>query len=78
MKFTDLSFTELRSICINEAHRIHDRTNIDLIIFVERAGLPLALYMNEVFNCRTLGIRATRKADTLKSIFFKWGGGCFL
>ena len=75
MKFTDLSFTELRSICINEAQRILSKTNIDLIVFVERAGLPLALYMQEVLGCKILGIHAERKADVLKSIFFKWGVG---
>lgn len=74
MKYINFSFADLRKACINEAKKINDRTNIDLIIFVERAGLPIALYMNEVFRCKTMGIRAERKAGKLKSIFFKMGG----
>lgn len=61
MKYTDLSLKELRKISIDEAIKIRNDYPVDLIIYVAKAGFPIAIYMNEVFRAELLGINAQRK-----------------
>ena len=67
MNYTELSLKELREISLAEATKIQKDYPVDLIIYVARAGLPIALYMNEVFAAQLLGIGAQRKGNALKS-----------
>ena len=67
MKYTELSLRELREISIAEAKKIKEQYPVDLIVYVAKAGFPIALYMNEVFNVKLLGIGAQRKGNSLKS-----------
>ena len=67
MNYTELSLEELRKISINAAEKIAEKEKIDLIIYVAKAGFPIALYMNEVFQVQLLGIRAQRKGNTIKN-----------
>lgn len=67
MKYTELSLRELREISIAEAKKIKEQYPVDLIVYVAKAGFPIALYMNEVFNVKLLGIGAQRKGNFLKS-----------
>ncbi|MBR1930271.1 MAG: phosphoribosyltransferase [Lachnospiraceae bacterium] len=68
MKSIELSLEELRKISIKAACEITNDNSIDLIIYVARAGYPIALYMNEVMKCKMLGIGATRKGNKLKAL----------
>ena len=74
MKYTRFSFAELERICTKEAKRISSETNIDLIVFVAKAGLPIALYMSRILGCKILPIYAERKTGLMKKLFFKLGG----
>lgn len=67
MKYTELSLKELREVSIAEAKKIMHEYPVDLLIYVAKAGLPIALYMNEVFMADLLGIGAQRKGNSLKS-----------
>lgn len=67
MNYTELSLKELRKISFAEATKIKKEYPVDLIIYVARAGLPIAVYMNEVFATKMLGIDAHRKGNALKS-----------
>lgn len=77
MKYTTLSFAELEKLCTREARRIKAEEKIDLIIFVAKAGLPIALYMSRIFDCRIMPIYAERKGgwlNIIKKCFFMLGG----
>lgn len=67
MKYTELSLKELREISIAEAKKIKEQYPVDLIVYVAKAGFPIAFYMNEEFNVKLLGIGAQRKGNSLKS-----------
>lgn len=67
MKYTELSLKKLKEISITEATTINKNFPVDLIIYVARAGFPIALYMNEIFNVQLLGIGAQRKGNSFKS-----------
>ena len=67
MNCVELSLQELREISIDAAKKIAKEVNIDLIVYVARAGLPIAIYMNEIFQIDLLGISAQRKGNKLKS-----------
>lgn len=67
MNYIELSLKELRKISLAEATKIKEEYPVDLIIYVARAGLPIAMYMNEVFAVELLGIGAHRKGNALKS-----------
>lgn len=67
MKYIDVSLKKLRKISLEEAQIIKNQENVDLLIYVARAGLPIAVYMNEVFKKPLLGIGAQRKGNGLKS-----------
>lgn len=68
MNYTELSFKELRTVSIEAANKIKKNEDIDLIIYVAKAGLPIAVYMNEVFGVSLLGVGAQRKGNKVKSI----------
>lgn len=68
MNYTELSLETLRKVSIEAAKRIRKEHDIDLIVYVARAGLPIALYMNEVFDVQLLGIETQRKGNRLKTI----------
>ena len=74
MRYTRFSFAELEKISTREAKRINSITNIDLIVFVAKAGLPIALYMSKIFNCKVIPVYAERKMGIIKRLFFKCGG----
>ena len=61
MKYTELSLKNLKEISMAEATVIGRDFPVNLIIYVARAGLPIALYMNEIFDAKLLGIGAQRK-----------------
>lgn len=67
MKFLELSLEQLREISIEAAEEISKKVNIDLVIYIAKAGFPIAYYMNEVFKVPMLGIAAQRKGNKLKS-----------
>lgn len=67
MNYTELSLESLREVSINAAKNIKEEVTIDLIIYVARAGLPIAIYMNEIFQAEILGIGAQRKGNKVKS-----------
>jgi len=67
MKYTELSLKNLKEISMAEATVIGRDFPVNLIIYVARAGLPIALYMNEIFDAKLLGIGAQRKGNALKS-----------
>ena len=77
MKFTRFSFRKLEEICVSEAKRINATTNINLIIFIAKGGLPIAVFMSRIFKCRILPIYAARKTSIMKKLFFKIGGKFF-
>ena len=66
MNYTELSLENLRKASIEAAKKITEDNKIDLLIYVARAGLPIAVYMNEILNVQLLGIGAQRKGNTLK------------
>ena len=68
MNYTEISLEKLRKISIKEAHKISKEQKIDLLIYVAKAGFPIAKYMNEVFEVPLLGIGAQRKGNKLKQI----------
>ena len=68
MKYIELSLKNLREESIKMANQIRLSNQIDLIVYVARAGLPIAVYMNEVFQVPLLGIGAQRKGNGLKSV----------
>lgn len=68
MNYTELSLEKLKRISIEAAKRIRKGYDIDLIIYVAKAGFPIALYMKEVFDVQLLGIAAQRKGNRLKAI----------
>ncbi len=68
MKYIELSLKKLREVSVDAAKVIKKDVNIDLIIYVARAGLPIAVYMNEVIDVSLLGIGAQRKGNKLKSV----------
>jgi len=59
---------ELRNISIKEANTIKNDKKIDLIVYVAKAGFPIAFYMNEIFDVPMLGIAAQRKGNKLKQL----------
>lgn len=67
MKYAELSLEKLREVCKQAAKDIKEKQEVDLLIYVARAGLPIAVYMNEIFNVKLLGIGAQRKGNSLKS-----------
>lgn len=67
MRYTELSLKELRNLSIAEATKINNDFKVDLVVYVARAGLPIALYMNEIFKVDLLGIGAQRKGNSLKA-----------
>lgn len=67
MNYTELSLKELRKISLIEAKKIAEEYPTDLIVYVARAGLLIAFYMNEFFGVDLLGIGAQRKGNSLKS-----------
>lgn len=68
MNYTELSLEKLREISVSEAQRIKNEYEIDLIIYVAKAGFPIAFFMNEIFNSTLLGINAQRKGNKIKKI----------
>ena len=68
MNYVELSSKNLKDMSIKEANKIKSENNINLIVFVARAGLPVALYMNEVFDVKILGVGAQRKGNGIKEI----------
>ena len=60
MNCTELSLENLKRVCIEAAKRIDSDRKIDLVIYVAKAGFPIAVYMNEVFETQILGIDAQR------------------
>lgn len=68
----ELSMEQLKDISIRTAKEIAARKNINLIIYIARAGFPIAYYMNEVFQCRILGIKATRSGSKIKAAAGKY------
>lgn len=68
MNYIEISLEKLRKISIKEANKISKEQKIDLIIYVAKAGFPIATYMNEVFEVPLLGIGAQRKGNKLKQI----------
>ena len=70
-KIITLSMEELKDISICAAKEIAERKPVDLVVYIARAGFPLAYYMNAVFQCRLLGVKAVRKGNRVKSIVGK-------
>ncbi|MBQ7925567.1 MAG: phosphoribosyltransferase [Lachnospiraceae bacterium] len=68
MECIELSLEELKDTSIEVAKKIILEKKIDLIIYIAKAGFPIAMYMNEVFHCELLGIVAKRKGNRLKEI----------
>lgn len=71
MKYIDLSMENLKNISVCAAKEIAEKNRIDLVVYIAQAGFPVAFYMNTVFQCRLLGIKAVRKGDRMKSILGK-------
>lgn len=68
MNCTELSLENLKRVCIEAAKRIDSDRKIDLVIYVAKAGFPIAVYMNEVFETQILGIDAQRNGNWLKQM----------
>lgn len=68
MNYTELSLNRLREVSIEAAWKIKQIENIDLIVYVAKAGFPIAIYMNEVLQCGIIGIDAKRKGNGIKSV----------
>lgn len=66
MNYTELSLEKLKEVSIEAANKIASERKIDLIIYIAKAGFPIAFYMNEVFQCQLLGIGAQRKGNKMK------------
>ena len=67
MKYAELSLEKLRETSISMANTIKSKHEVDLIVFVAKAGFAIAYYMNEVFNVPLLGVEAHRKGNGLKA-----------
>lgn len=63
-----MSLEDLKNVSIQAAKKIKTEHDIDLIVYVAKAGFPIALYMNNVFCVPLLGISAQRKGNRLKTI----------
>lgn len=72
MNYIELSLEKLRTVSIEAAKKIQLNHHIDLILYVARAGLPIAVYMNEILKCQILGISAVRKGNYVKSMLGKF------
>lgn len=68
MNYTELSLEKLKEVSIEAANKIASERKIDLIIYIAKAGFPIAFYMNEVFQCQLLGIGAQRKGNKMKQL----------
>ena len=66
MNYTELTLENLKEISCDAAEEISKETSIDLIVYVAKAGFPIAEYMNQVFKVDILGIGAQRKGNFLK------------
>ncbi len=67
MNYTELSLEKLREISIEVAKMIKSKREVDLIIYVAKAGFAIAYYMNEIFNVKLLGVAAHRKGNNFKA-----------
>ncbi len=67
MNYTELSLEKLRGISIEVAKTIKSKQEVDLIIYVAKAGFAIAYYMNEIFNVKLLGVAAHRKGNNFKA-----------
>ena len=68
MNYTELSLEKLKEISIEAAEKIASERKIDLMVYIAKAGFPIAFYMNEVFQCQLLGIGAQRKGNKIKQL----------
>ena len=67
MNYIDLSLEKLSNDVLTAADDIVKHNSIDIIIYVAKAGYPIAKFMNEKVHAEIIGIEATRKGNKLKS-----------
>lgn len=68
MKHIELSMEELDKIVVGAAKGIAEKEQVNLLVYIARAGFPVAFYMSKVFRCRLLGVSARRGGNQLKSV----------
>lgn len=66
MNYIDLSLEKLRNEVLKAADEIIKHHKIDVIVYVAKAGYPIAKFMNEEFHAEVIGIEAIRKGNKLK------------
>ena len=80
MSSVELSINELHDGCVEWAKTIENEFSPELIVYIAKAGYPIAAAFNEVFNVELLGIGASRKGNGLKDKIgpiFAHLPGCF-
>ena len=67
MKSKELSLKELEKECEEWAEIISKDYIPDFIIYIAKAGYPIAYYMNSVFQVTLVGVEAVREGNEIKA-----------
>ena len=68
MNCIELSIESLRDDCVDWAEKIKKEFQPDLIVYIAKGGYLIGKAFQEVFNCRMIGVDATRKGNKIKEL----------